>query len=298
MSLITTAQEFIVVDPSMASQMMPEGFPSEVALSVPHEMEPDLEVTEPIDIEIVVGDLPGAPAGTSFEPIEVVDEPHEEPKEDQNEAKKGKKNEKWDWESRGASGFFVWVKERLDSVPAHQGKDSAGLERAVSYLEKVDSEISRAMRLDLDGELDADKIEDVRSKIDEGVSRLKDRLDQVNQGKKRKGKKKANIDFESSFIKNAQKITGVQGVFVTVPLLISRIARVCINGMVSGGHDIEDLYNKQVKYYNLDRRQQAEVMQLLADMGYQVRQDRGFMPEDALEVSDSDGMDWASNYKG
>lgn len=84
--------------------------------------------------------------------------------------------------------------------------------------------------------------------------------------------------------------------YITVPLLISRIARVCINGMVSAGHDIEDLYERQVKFYKLNEREQAEVMQLLADMGYAVRQDRGFMPNDQLEVSD--GMDWSTNYRG
>lgn len=266
-------------------------------------------VTEPVDIEIVVEDIPGAgslqdlPLIVEEEPeiVESKKEPSKEEKsQDENDARKfSKKNEKWDWESKGASGFVTWVKERLDGVPRHSGMDTAGLERAISYLERLDSEISKAMRLDLDGDLDADKIEEVRSKIDDGLSRLQDRLEKVKKTKKSYKKKKADLDIESSvFIKEAQKVTGVQGVYVTVPLLISRIARVCINGMVSGGHDIEDLYHRQVKFYKLNDREQAEVMQLLADMGYALRQDRGFMPEDALEVSDSDGMDWASSYKG
>ena len=209
---------------------------------------------------------------------------------------KQKKLEKWDWESRGASGFITWIKERVDDVPRHSGMDTAGLERAISYLERLDSEISKAMRLDLDGDLDANKIEEVRSKIDDGLSRLEDRLDKLKKNKK---KKKADEDYESTgLIKEAQKITGVQGVYVTVPLLISRVARVCINGMVSAGHDIERIYDNQVKLYKLNTREQAEVMQLLADMGYPLRQDRGFMPEDALEVSDRNGIDWAANYKG
>ena len=99
-------------------------------------------------------------------------------------------------------------------------------------------------------------------------------------------------------MKEAQKITGVQGVFVTVPLLISRIARVCINGMVSAGHDIEDLYARQVKFYKLSDREQAEVMQLLFDMGYPMRQDRGFMPDQEFDPGSSDNMDYAANYRG
>ena len=153
------------------------------------------------------------------------------------------------------------------------------------------------MRLDIDGELDANQIEKVRSIIDNGVERLHDRLDKIKTSKKKGRKKKAEF-LSDGMVKEAQKITGVQGVFVTVPLLISRIARVCINGMVSGGHDIEDLYERQVKFYKLNDREQAEVMQLLADMGYAVTQDRGFMPEHEIHVEDSDNMDWAANYKG
>jgi hypothetical protein len=270
-----------------------------------------LLIEEP-EIEIIVQPLDGIPgAGLEHDlPALVVEEEDSEAEKsdkddkkstsDENDAKKApKKHEKWDWESKGATGFISWIKERIDDVPKHSGMDTSGLERAISYLEKLDSEISKAMRLDLDGDLDANKIEEVRSKIDDGLSRLHDRLDKVKKTKKKYKNKKADLDLEPiGFVKEAQKITGVRGIYVTVPLLISRIARVCINGMVSAGHDIEDLYDRQVKLYKLNTREKAEVMQLLSDMGYPLRQDRGFMPEDALEVSDSNGMDWASNYKG
>jgi hypothetical protein len=167
-------------------------------------------------------------------------------------------------------------------------------------MERIDNEISKAMRMDLDGELDGNKVESVRSQLDDGIARLQARLDKVKDTKKSNKRKKKSeyIMDEDGFIKEAQKITGVQGVYVTVPLLISRIARVCVNGTVSAGHDIEDLYHRQVKKYSLNEREQAEVQQLLFDMGYPLRQDRGFMPDDDLEVSDSDNMDWAANYRG
>lgn len=260
-----------------------------------------LEVSEPLEVQLVVDELPGAPPGTPDPaPPETLEVSDEAPVEDDSDSKKSKKNEKWDWESRGAQGFVAWIKERLENVPKHSGYDSAGLERAMSYLDRLDNEISKAMRLDLDGELDANKIEEVRSKIDEGQSRLQQRLDKVKKSKKHQKKRsKADLELDSlGLVKEGQKITGVQGVYIMVPLLISRIARVCINGMRSAGHDIEDLYERQVKKWALTDREQAEVMQLLADMGYPLRQDRGFMPDDDLEVSDSDNMDWAANYKG
>ena len=252
--------------------------------------------------DLKFGDLPGAPQGTiAPEPIVEQAQPEQDPlqvsEEDLLEAKdkdKPKKNEKWDWESKGPHGFVAWIKDRFDSVPTHSGYDSSGLERAISYLDKLDNEISKAMRLDLDGELDADKIEKVRSEIDEGISRLQERIDKVKTNKKSKRKKKSEV-ISDAIIKEGQKITGVQGVYVVVPLLISRIARVCINGTVSGGHDIEDIYENQIKKYNLDDREQAEVMQLLSDMGYAMRQDRGYTSEDDIVVEDGK-FDWSSQY--
>lgn len=301
MSLESAAQ-LLVVDPSampMGGGSPMELVPLEVSetpdmASLPTE---EMEVHEPGEVSIVIEDLPGAPPGTHDpepEPVLEVSEDTDK-KMDENDAKK-KKDPKWDWETRGAKGFLAWVKERCDDVPKHSGYDTAGLERAVAYLERLDNEISKAMRLDLDGELDADQIEKVRATIDNGIERLHDRLDKVKKHKKTR-KKKSETEIEG-LVKEAQKITGVQGIYIVAPLLASRIARVCINGMVSGGHDIEDLFDRQVKYYNLDKREQAEVMQLLMDMGYAVRQDRGFMPEDDLHVEDSDNMDWAANYKG
>lgn len=317
MSLKSTAQ-LLVVDPSVGIPMGGQHSPFELApleVSEPmhgssehlehsgHSHSEPLEVSEPGEVEIVVEELPGAPAGTKDpDPVmEVSDESLkvEDKSMDDDSSKKDKKNEKWDWESRGPHGFVAWIKERVETVPKHSGADSAGLERACAYMERLDNEISKAMRLDLDEELDANKIEEVRVQIDDGISRLQQRLDKVKKNKKSTRKKKADEDFETTgLVKEAQKITGVQGVYVTVPLLISRIARVCINGMVSAGHDIEDLYARQVSFYKLSDREQAEVQQLLFDMGYPLRQDRGFSPEDQLEVNDSNGMDWAANFRG
>ncbi len=274
-----------------------------------HEHEHGLEVSEkptPEVIEVVIGDLgaiPGAPDSAAADPVLEVKEPDpDEGKADQmladeNAAKKSKKSEKWDWESKGATGFVAWIKERFDTVPKHSGYDSAGLERAVSYLEKLDAEISKAMRLDLEGELDANKVEDIRAKIDDGIERLQDRLDKVKSNKKNKRKKSSEEEY-AGFIKDAQKITGVKGIYIMAPLFASRIARICINGMVSAGHDIEDIYAKQVKKWKLTDREQAEVMQLLADMGYPLRQDRGFMPDEDVDTTSSDNFDYAANYKG
>ena len=70
--------------------------------------------------------------------------------------------------------------------------------------------------------------------------------------------------------------------------------------MVSAGRDIEDIYGEQVKKYKLNNREQAEVLQLMSDMGYPIRQDRAFLPfEDVDEkVKNNEGVDFAVNYPG
>jgi hypothetical protein len=345
MTLQSIAQELFVIDPISPASQLPahdEHAVSAIPPHHPHEGKEQLmsfspiEVTEPIEIDIIVDELPGAPHGTKDPEIEVHDESlHVEDQESTKDDKKGKtdvKDNKWDWGKHGSNGFVTWIKERLDSVPKHSGYDSAGLERAMAYMEKLDNEISKAMRMDLDSELDANQVEKIRSQLDEGLSRLQGRLEKVKDSKKSSKKRKKTAQemnaslnqimehFDQSDIQSwvddnsvpgetwssnkvlqqlandGQKITGVQGVFVTVPLIISRVARVCINGTVSAGHDIEDLYARQVKKYNLDIIQQAEVRQLLWDMGYPLREDRGFLPDEDIEVWDSDNMDWAANY--
>jgi len=312
MTLQSYAQELFVIDPISPASQLPAHDEHFVSAIPPHHLHEGkeqlmsfapIEVTDPVDMEIVVEELPGAPTGTKDPEIEVHDEQlqvtDQEAAKDEKKDPKAGKNEKWDWSKHGPHGFVTWIKERLGSVPKHSGYDSAGLERAMAYMERLDSEISKAMRMDLDEELDANKVEKVRAELDDGLSRLQSRLDKVKDAKKSSRKKKkstAEYEMDDIIVKEAQKITGVQGIYVTVPLLISRIARVCVNGTVSAGHDIEWIYDNQVKKYKLNDREQAEVRQLLWDMGYPLREDRGYFPSDDIEVSDSDNYDWAANY--
>jgi hypothetical protein len=284
--------------PLEVSEMMggEHGHPHVHEHSGPVDLSP-MEVKEPGEVAIVIDDIPGAPHGSKDPELEVQEEPLKV--EDQNDAGAPKKDPKWDWEAHGPAGFIAWVKSRCDDVPKHSGQDSAGLERAMAYLDKLDGEISRAMRMDLDGQLDANQVEKVRAMIDEGIARLHDRLDKVKKVKKTKRtKKKTSEIVNEEMIKEAQKIMGVGGVFAVADLLTLRIAKVCINGMVSAGHDIEDLYERQIKEYGLNKREQACVRELLENMGYALREDRLYSPDEDVDIASSDNGDWAANYKG
>jgi hypothetical protein len=260
-------------------------------------------------IEIELSDLPGVDEldEEKEKALEVSDDTiasNDTLQVDTGEAKekKSKKDPKWDWEGRlkegGSHGFVAWIKERVDGVPEHRGYEESGLLRAISYMEKLDDEISRAMRQDLDGLLNADEIEEVRSKIDDGIERLYARIDKVKAAKgKGKKRKKSKASIEGNLVKEAQKATNIAGIVITIPLIISRAARVCVNGVISGGHDLEDLYVKQCKMYNFDKRERAELQQLLQDMGMPIFQDRGADPDEDFDFTSSDNSDFMANYQ-
>ncbi len=305
MSLESTAQFVVeelpmIVDPQEDGEhlVVYPSYPEPEVMMELHDPEAMEEVIEahdqhPDEIQFEIKELPGVDElDPEFEKmLEVRDEPENAPADDSS---KSKVPTKWDWQARGPHGFVAWIQERLHDVPKHSGKDTAGLDRAASYLEKLDDEISKAMRLDLDGELDANKVEEVRAIIEHGIDALDARRDKLTQ----KNKKKKKASLEGGIVKEGQKATRIDGIVITVPLLISRIARVCINGMVSAGHDIEVMFEKQCQAYKLTDREKAETMQLLADMGYPMRQDRGFMMNDEVDTTSSDNFDWAANYQG
>lgn len=250
----------------------------EIALIVQEEDSPE-------DVQVYKFDMSFIPGAD----IEEEDDISVEEEEDEVEVEE---KDMWDWRSDGLKNFLPWLQKMINMVPSHSGRESAGIERAIAYLETLNKCISQAVRSDLRGEIDIASCDSARNQIDDGVDRLQARLEQISK----KNKKKKASETDQQIVKEAQKITGVKGIVVTVPLLISTIARVCINGMVSGGHDIEDIFEKQCEKYKLDDREQTEVMQLLSDMGYAVNRDRGYLRNEEVDKSSSDNFDWSAQY--
>lgn len=276
---------------------------NEIVLTLPEDAN-DLQAGDEIILEIdrpgeendetVVFTLPNIPGADDDSEI-VVDEPSElEVKEP--ESVEVEEANPWDWKSKGLGSFLGWLKEMMANVPKHSGRDVSGLERAISYFEALDREVSKAMREDLKGEIDAAGAESAREQIENGIQRMLDRLEKLKATKFKRGKKKKAWFEEEGLVKEAQKAERIGGIVITVPLFISRLARVCINGMVSGGHDIEYIFDKLNKKYKLSNREQAELMQLLSDMNYPVRRDRGFDLDEKCDPKSSDNYDWAANY--
>jgi hypothetical protein len=253
------------------------------------EVDGDIEVTdeEPDEIVFHLDEIPGAPDAKE---IVVQDDNSAAVEVDEDP----EKSDEWTPKT-----FLPWLEKKFSDVPAHSGYDTTGLEKAISHFERLDREITKAMRTDFKNEIDSAKAERAREQIENGMERLIDRLDKVQSSKyKRKAKKSKSWAETTGLVKEAQKATNITGITITVPLLISRIARVCINGMVSAGHDIEDMFKRQVDEYSLDKREQAELSQLLSDMGYPMLQDRGYPVGEPVQIWRSDNFDWNAQYRG
>lgn len=199
----------------------------------------------------------------------------------------------WGWT---VSDFLPWLQKMMNNIPGHSGKESAGLERAISYLEALDKEISKAVRMDLKNEIAIDAVEQARDEINKGLERLYDRLEKILKSKYPKKKKNKKKSSEGHDMVKEAKSTHVNGIQVTVPLFISTIVRTCINSMVSAGKDIEDCFHQLVDKYNLSEREVFEAIQLFQDMGYHVRRPRGYDLDEEIDYTSTDNLDWVANY--
>ncbi len=194
----------------------------------------------------------------------------------------------WDWEkSHGTSKFLTWLKGMIEGVPSHSGSDTTGVERAIAYFEKLNVEISRAMRKDFKREIDASKAEEARSMIEDGLKRLSDRLERLRQKKFNKNRKKADQE-QDGLVKTAE--TSFTGrIQVNVPYFISFLARTCVDASIQGGKDMRDTFVKLASEYKLDKREKVQVIQLIKDMGYPLVMDRIRINEGKLDMAEKGG---------
>ena len=203
----------------------------------------------------------------------------------------------WKWT---ICNFMKWLSGMMGNIPGHSGYDSTGLERAIAYLETLDREISKAVRTDLKNEIAVDAVEKAREEIHKGLERLHDRHDKVMESrypKRKKSKKKKADGTYEEFVKEANS-TRINGITVTVPFIVSVVARTCINSMVSAGKDIEDTFDKLSKKFDFNDREEAETMQLLSDMGYAMRRPRGHLRDEEIDYTSTDNFDYMANYSG
>ena len=259
----------------------------------------DPEIVEEIETEtpfLQFSELPGAPPGSSQIALQLNND--EDDEEEVESVQPETPKSKWDWKQSFPNEFLPWIAERFNSCPKHTGWDVGGLERAYAHINKLDSEIGRAIREDLDGHLDAKQIDGIRKQLEKAIDMIQDRLDQVNDLKKSKKTKKKASDEETSIIKEAKISSGVLHTSVNIPYLISALAQACIMSTVSAGHDMEEIFFKVAKKFKLDDREKYQLRQCIADMGFQMQFDGTTLVGEDADSWSQDNGEFMANYTG
>lgn len=271
--------------------------------------EPDTEVLEVTEDEVPKEDFsnPTVP-GSDLEFVEFNADDTVEVRE---------KN--WE-EDKDPALFMDYLKERLTKIPRHSGNTIPGCERAVAYIKDLDNQASKAMRSDYDGKIDEEELDKIRKDMRNMVDRLENHIErlQKNAGEQRvrfvvqgtceKCESSAPMWYdpghETPVCMNceAEQNDGPLQKTATTPVLsvyMTPFERACIstiiNAKVSGGKDIEEVYEKMKNKYNFTPREEMGLIQLLADHGYPVYRDRGLINEPTDPTSE-DGVEWPANY--
>ena len=246
--------------------------------------------------------------GSDMEFVEVSDEDTMEVRE---------KN--WE-EDKSHSRFLDYITNKINNIPRHSGNTVPGCERALAYLKSCESEISRAMRSDLGGEIDEEQVDKLRKQIHGMADMLDRRVDQltktagvqqvsfISEGQCSKCESTApmwnDALSEVSICMNCEakeehglsKAAGTARLQVFMTPFERAVVGTIINATISGGKNLEETYEKMKNKYNFSPREELSFQQLIADHGYPIYKDRGLLNE-PTDPASGDNVEWQTNYQ-
>lgn len=157
--------------------------------------EESLELSEDDDVEsideqepddLVLEEGPSKPDTLNLPVILITPEPDKE-----EAAEKVEPPRDTNWETDGDhSKFLIHLHNKLSGIPPHSGQTTVGCEKAISYLKRLDKEISRAVQGDEDSKIDEAEAEKLRDMIYDYIDQLEGAYE-VLIDKKKKRKKAA-----------------------------------------------------------------------------------------------------------
>lgn len=280
-------------------------FEEEEAPKEPEEPE-ELEVSEPDETMMVEEPerVPGA--DIPFQQY-VKDEPEQKIK---------------DWENdHDPSRFVEYLKLALTKLPQHSGNTIPGCERVLSRLKDLKNQASKAMRSDYDGVIDEMELDKILKDIDNMIFRLENHIErlQKNAGQSRvrfisqdECEKCGSIapmwhdaatgqdvcmSCEGEKVNEGlEKTAGTAVLNVYMTPWERAVIATCINATVSGGKNINEVFDHMNKKYKFSDREKLAFVQLLSDHGYPMGlTDRGRVGED--EVAPEDFIEFNTNYR-
>ena len=209
------------------------------------------------------------------------------------------------------SKFMEYVNDQYPAkIPQHDGRSMVGCERASSFLDKLNNEISRAIREDTDDVLDLEMLEGVRVGIMKDVLVLKEHLGKLKKLVKDEHGKKASIGNdgvprwtngsgrEVEYDELTKEATP-NNIVIAVSPFERAISGIMINAHVSGGHPMEEVYGFLSDKYGINDREELAIMQLCMDSGFHIFKDRGTFSSDCGDNDETGvkrGVDFMRNY--
>ena len=244
--------------------------------------------------EAVVFELPKLPGCDAVEveplevsppdPIEVLDEGEKETKSKSSDKEDASDGDPWTTlDKKGPKHIVQWAQDMVKTLPRHSGKEILGVERVIACFDKMLRAISKCIQSDIRGEADIEAVEKVRNELLAGKRRLEKHREALEK------MQSVAMDEKDGLVKKAQK-TG--NFVVCVPVPISSIARTAINSTVSAGKDLEKVVAQLIKEYELNKREQAELFQVLADNNLPVTRLRGYEFDAKIDKTSPDNFDW------
>lgn len=198
--------------------------------------------------------------------------------------------------------FVQFLDEQISKIPTvqHAQGNLSKMENAAARWKKLNNYCSEAMRGDFDGMLDVDDIDKKRQQIEYNMDALQDAIDSLHAMKQtrrqqRRKHRRADEDFDDVMTKEAT-VPSFNGFQINITPFQRAIVGALINGKVSGGRNMEELWTEAKKKYNMSDREELEILQILADFGYPEFKDRLRLGEDEDPTRESGFGEWQSQY--
>lgn len=200
-------------------------------------------------------------------------------------------------EDRYLPDFLRYVNDSYPSnIPRHDGENMAAIESSIAWLNRLSNEISTNVRNDVDGVLEVDALGEVQASILADAIKLKEALN----GVKRKLTEKVKKGAEDFMLEKMASLPN--NIVISVTPFIRAITGILINSTVSAGKPFDEVYDYLIEKYEINEREQLEILQTLMDMGQPILKDRGAMPGSVSNKSTKEhednleGFDYIKNY--
>lgn len=196
------------------------------------------------------------------------------PRQPQN-GEEQKLDEQQGWRStKDPKEFMEFLQKELRRIGnPHAWRTKSEKERGLAQLKKLDHFTSEALRSDYDNVLDVPSIDAIRNRIEHHIDQCEVALEGIQNMKKNRKKLRRRGEDEPEMTKEAG-VPHFNGMNVMITPLERAIVGILINGKVSGGKDMEELYAELKEKYDLSERDDLAIFQILNDMGYPTFRDR------------------------